>query len=778
MSHLPSLIYDLALILIAAGAMTLLFKWLKQPLVLGYIVAGILAGPHVNILPINVIDTVNIQTWADLGVIILLFALGLDFSFKKLLSVGKTAFITAMTIVIGMMSAGLLIGNLMGWSILNSLFLGGMLCMSSTTIIIKAFDDMKLREAPHAKLVFGVLVVEDLVAVLLMVLLSTISVSKAFDGGEMIVVISRLFFFLSLWFVLGVFLIPTFLRKARKLMSDETLLIVTAGMCLGMVVLAVKAGFSAALGAFIMGSILSETIDVKRIEKLMDPLKNFFGAIFFVSVGMMVQPGIIGQHISIVAVLVVAVIIGQLIFSTAGFLLSGQSLETSLRSGFSLAQIGEFAFIIASLGMSLGVLEPSIYPIVIAVSVITIFTTPYIMKLAGPVHAWLVKIVPSHWLQPKEKPFLQSERSTSGQAWFTVMRSYLTYLLVLLFVVMAILYIIFQFVYPFLLRSMHEPLASILCFILSLVLLSPFLRALLSNNVESAAFMNLWMEKTTNRRVLMMLVAIRMLAVFAVLIFIINRFFDIPWFVNVLLTLLLLFSIMKSKRLLRHFWNLESRFLINLNERHMDENFKKIEAAGGVMQLNDMHKNHWLDYKLFTCAFRLRKDSPFIGKRVRELNVRSSYNLMVIRVRTGEEVIINIPAGDYELKRGDSIRLAGKKSQLRKLQEDEQFTLEFVDHSYMTLHGFSKLEFNRKKKEDRITCAGIPLSDDSPLAGKNLIESNIGARTKCLVIGLEREGKQLVNPEASTTLLPGDIIWMLGEEKPISRHIEENVYFL
>jgi monovalent cation:H+ antiporter-2, CPA2 family len=459
-------------------------------------------------------------------------------------------------------------------------------------------------------------------------------------------------------------------------------------------------------------------------------------------------------------------------------LLSGQTLETSLRSGFSLAQIGEFAFIIASLGLSLNVTESYLYPIVIAVSVITIFTTPYIMKLARPMYVFLKKVLPERVLLRLEQPSRKTEYSTSKQAWISVVQSYLTYLLVLLFLVIAILFLVLHYVYPFMQDVFHQPVASIICFSLSLLFLSPFLRALLSNNVESAAFMNLWMEKTTNRKVLLLLVGFRVFAVFATLIFVTNRFFDIPWFVNLLLTLLLLFSIMKSKRLLRHFWNLESRFLINLNERHMEENFKKIEEAGGVMQLSDMHKNHWLDYKLFTCAFRLKKGSPFIGKRVKELNLRQSYNLMLIRVRTKNEEIINIPSGAYELKPGDSIRLAGKKSQLRKLQEDEQFSLEFVDHSYMTLHGFSKLEFNRKKQEYRITCAGIPLSDDSPLAGKNLVESNIGARTKCLVIGLERQGKQLVNPEASTTLLPGDIIWMLGEEKPISRHIEENVYFL
>jgi len=778
MSHLPSLIFDLALILISAGLITLLFKWLKQPLVLGYIVAGILAGPYVDLFPINITDTANVQTWADIGVIFLLFALGLEFSFKKLTSVGKTAFLTATVVVTGMMLTGFIVGRMLGWSSMNCLFLGGMLCMSSTTIIIKAFNDLNKKENPFTNLVFGVLVVEDLVAVILMVLLSTISVSKVFDGAELLLSITRLIFFLALWFILGIFLIPTFLKKARNLMNEETLLIFSTGMCLGMVVIAVKTGFSAALGAFIMGSILAETNDVRRIEKLMNPLKNFFGAIFFVSVGMMVQPEIIVQYAWPIAILVITVIVGQLIFSTLGFLLSGQTLHTSLQSGFSLAQIGEFAYIIAGLGISLKVTDSFLYPIVIAVSVFTIFTTPYIMKLADPTYRFFTKHLPDEWIYKLNQPRGNKEVSISRNAWGILLRGFFTYMLVLSTVVIAILFLSTHYMYPFLKNQMSEGLASILTFILTVLALSPFLRAMMSNNVESSSVLNLWMEKSSNRKFLMFLVGIRIFAVFFTLLFVTNYFVTIPFFINFCVTIIILIIILRSKWLLKHFWRLESRFLINLNERHMEDNFRKIEANRGVMQLSDMQKNHWLDFKIYTCALRLRNDSTFIGKRILELNIRNDYNIMIIRIRTGNNDYINIPSGDYLLKKGDTLRLAGKKSNLRKLQEDEVLALEFVDHSFMTLHGFSKLEYERKKKEERITCSGIPLNVKSPLTGKNLIESNIGARTKCLVIGLERQGKQIVNPEANTTLEIGDVVWLIGEEKPVSRHIEQNVYFI
>ena len=779
MPHLPSLIFDLALILVSAGFMTLLFKALKQPLVLGYIVAGILAGPHLHFLPVHITDTANVQTWADIGVIFLLFALGLEFSFKKLLAVGKTALLTATVAVGGMMITGFMVGHFLGWSNINCLFLGGMLAMSSTTIIIKAFNDLGMTDKPCAPQVFGVLIVEDLVAVILMVMLSTLSVSNKFNGGEMLVSISRLVFFLALWFIFGIFLVPTFLKKARKLMNEETLLIISLGLCLGMVVVAVKAGFSAALGAFIMGSVLAETNDVKRIEKLMEPLKNLFGAIFFVSVGMMVQPEILIQYAGPIGFLVLAVLLGQILFATTGFLLSGQTLQSAMQSGFSLAQIGEFAFIIAALGLSLGVTDSFLYPVIIAVSVITTFTTPYMIKVAQPAYRFLYRHLPQNWVYKLSQPRVGKERSTSQKAWGYFLKDFLVYTIVLSTVVVAILLLSLLYLHPFLLKHLSLTLASLLDFIITLTAMAPFLRAMMYTNGNSASTMfNLSMEKVSNQRILLLLSGFRIFTVFVTLLFVTNSFFHIHWVINSILTLIILITIIRSKWLLRHFWRLESRFLINLNERQMEKNLLKIEANKGVMHLSEMHSNHWLDYKLFTCALRLRPGSPFVGQRIRDLTMRKFYNVMVIRIRTKAMDFINIPDGEYVLQEGDTLRLAGKRSSLRKLQEDELLTLEFVDHTFMTLHGFSKLEFNRKEQKERVTCSGIPLTKKSPLSGKNLIESNLGSKAKCLIVGLEREGKQIVNPEARLVLEEGDVVWVVGEEKPVSRLIESNVYGL
>ena len=362
MSELTPLISDLALILICAGVMTLLFKKLKQPLVLGYIVAGFVCSPHFAFTP-SVVDSANINTWSEIGVIFLLFALGLEFSFKKLMKVGGSAIMSACTIIFCMIMVGIFTGWLFDWKRMDCLFLGGMLAMSSTTIIYKAFDDMGLRQQRFAGLVLSILILEDILAIVLMVILSTLAVSQNFEGGEMVYSILKLVFFLTLWFVVGIYLIPLFLKKARPLMSNETLLIVSLAMCFGMVYGAASVGFSPAFGAFVMGSILSETLDSEHIEKLVSPVKDLFGAIFFVSVGMMVDPTMIVEYRYPIIALVIAVILGQTIFGTLGVLLSGQPLKIAMQSGFSLTQIGEFAFIIASLGVSLHVTSNFLYPI-------------------------------------------------------------------------------------------------------------------------------------------------------------------------------------------------------------------------------------------------------------------------------------------------------------------------------------------------------------------------------------------------------------------------------
>ena len=374
--------------MLTAGITSLLFKLFKQPVVLGYIVAGMLVGPYVmGESWIN--NAENAATWGEIGVLFLLFSLGLEFSFKKLLKVGSTAIIGAGVIVVGMMTAGMLTAYALGWGGMNALFLGGMLCMSSTTIVFKAIEEAGLRSHRFAGVCFGILIVEDLFAVVLMVLLSSIAVKNKFEGEELLWQVAKLVMYIALWFVLGITLIPTFLKKFKKYLNDETLTIFSIGLCLGMVLLAVQAGFSSALGAFVMGSVLAETIDAERIEHLVQPMKNIFGAIFFVSVGMMINPALLLQYWLPITIITLVVIVGQILFGSLGTLLSGQPLRVALQTGFSLVQIGEFAFIIANLGQNLKVTDSRLYPIVVAVSVITTFLTPYIMKLAYPTLAFL-----------------------------------------------------------------------------------------------------------------------------------------------------------------------------------------------------------------------------------------------------------------------------------------------------------------------------------------------------------------------------------------------------
>ena len=401
MSDELNLVRDLAVILVSAGVFAIISKALKQPLILGYIVAGFLVGPNIDFFP-GISSQEAVNQWSEIGVIFLMFALGLEFSFKKLLKVGSSALVTAGTKFLGVFILGFIVGQALSWSTMESVFLAGLLSMSSTTVVLKSFDEMGLKNKPYAGMVFGTLVVEDLIAILLMVLLSTMAVSNKFAGGEMLFNLGKLAFFLILWFLVGIYVIPTLLKKAKRWINDEILLIVCIGLCFGMVTLASAVGFSSALGAFVMGSILAETIESEHIMKIVSPIKDLFGAIFFVSVGMMISPSVIGKYWYIILILVLVVYLTHIVFSAAGIILTGKGLENGVHTGFSLAQLGEFGFIIASVGVSLGVMRDFIYPIIIAVSVITTFTTPYMIRLADPAYKLLCKKLPASWLKAFE----------------------------------------------------------------------------------------------------------------------------------------------------------------------------------------------------------------------------------------------------------------------------------------------------------------------------------------------------------------------------------------
>ena len=471
--HLPHLILDLGLILGAAAVMTLLFKKLKQPLVLGYILAGILVSPNFTIFP-SVIDTNNVQVWAELGIIFLLFSLGLEFSFKKLAKVGGSASVTALIIAVGMSVAGYFTAQLLGWNFMDSVFLGAMVSVSSTTIIIKSIEELGFKKKKFAALVFGVLVVEDLIAILLLVLLSTFAISREFEGKEMILAIFKLIFFLVLWFLLGIFFIPTILQRAKAYLNDESLLIASLALCLGMVYLATLIGFSSALGAFVMGSLLAETTKAEKIEHLIGPVKNLFGAVFFVSVGILINLNMLAHYIVPVLIISFVVVIGQLITAGTGTFISGNSLKTSFQTGMSLGSVGEFSFIIAGLGLSLKVTSDFLYPVIIAVSGITAFISPYFIRSGETVYSLFEKMLPEKWRKGLLRYSSEAQTITAASDWENVLKSFIKNVLVFSIPLIAIIYLTGVFLLPFI-QSKFSGIPIVITIIVSLLLMAPFL---------------------------------------------------------------------------------------------------------------------------------------------------------------------------------------------------------------------------------------------------------------------------------------------------------------
>ena len=649
MSEIAPLISDLAVILIAAGIITLVFKWLKQPVVLGYIVAGILAGPAVPYIP-TVSDPTNIKIWADIGVIFLLFAMGLEFSFKKLMTVGGTAVIASITIVSGMMFLGYTAGNALGFSHLSSIFLGGMLSMSSTAIVFKAFDDMGLRGQKFTGVVLGVLVVEDLVAVVLMVLLSTLAVSKQVEGMEMLESILKLGAFLIFWSLLGIYLIPSFLKKIKPFLNDETLLIIALGFCLGMVMIAAKAGFSSALGAFVMGSLLAETIEAEKIEKLVKPVKDLFAAIFFVSVGMMIQPDLLIEYLVPICILTILVIIGQIFFGSLGVLLSGQPLKIALQSGFSLTQIGEFAFIIASLGVSLKVTDDYLYPVIVAVSVVTTFLTPYMIRMATPVYQLIDNYLPSSIKLMLNRYSSGSNTVKHKSTWNKLLKSML--LDVILYTVLTIFSIIIFFTYvnPIIRENILGFKGALLSLSIILAIILPFLWAIIMKKNHSPEFLKLWNDSKFNRGPLVSLVILRIILCIGLVMLPVARLLNATVGIVLAIAATVIVIVILSKRLKRQSILMERHFFSNLSAREL-ENERKAP-------INQRFANHLLERDLHLADFEVKQNSPSMGKTLKELNFRQKCNVNIVTIIRGEQRI-NIPGGEERLYPFDKLVVVG-----------------------------------------------------------------------------------------------------------------------
>lgn len=766
MSHLPTIITDLSMILLVAGITTILFKKINQPLVLGYIVAGFITGPNFNFFP-TIADSTNINAWSEIGVIFLLFALGLEFSFYKLKSVGGTAGIATAVEIGGMLLVGYAAGSLLGWNHMDSLFLGGMLAMSSTTIIIKAFDDLKMRAQRFTEVVFGILIVEDIAGIIMMVLLATLAVATTnVSSIELLLSIGRLVFFLVLWFVLGMYLVPSFFKWAQRLMNDETLVIVAIGLCLGMVVLATHLGFSSALGAFIMGSLIAEAPNAEKIEHLIAPIKDLFGAVFFVSVGMLVNPALLLEQALPIFVLVVATIIGKLIFSTLGVLASGKSLSTSIHCGFSLAQIGEFSFIIASLGMSLGVISNFLYPIIVAVSVITTFTTPFCITAAEPAYNKLVSILPNRVVSWLNRYTDNDESTSKDKDWKNLLYIYVMRMLIFSTLLLAVAIGSSMYLQPYLADTLKLPYANIITAALTLIIMAPILRAVLINRAGNAdLFSKLWFKKRANHLPLLILLFGKMLIASAAIYFIFNTILGLHGLLACLGVLIVGYVISTSDWLMSEYLRIESRFLVNLNEKHMR---KHREAAGNS-------DSQWFDEDLQLAYYMVEENSPVAGKSLKTLDFRQNYGCNVLQLSNPHRTV-DMPGAEQIVTSNDTLLVIGTAAQLqifdgavkqRKLGVQQlqppQSLRQFMLASHM------------QKPEQQFLSLAITIDKHSPLLGTSMKDAQLRNKWSCLVIGLERGAFTITNPHVSLTFEENDLLWILGKQKMMNTLIREEI---
>ena len=751
--HITVLISDLAVMLITAGLITILFKKIKQPLVLGYILAGFLISSYFPFFP-TVVDTDSITTWSEIGIIFLMFHLGLEFNLHKLARVGSTAIITAIVEVIGILAVGFLAGRLLGFGVMDSVFLGGTLSMSSTTIIIKAFDELQLRGKKFTELVFGTLVIEDIVGIFMMVILSTISVSKNVTGGQVAGSLSLMILYLIIWLILGIYFLPTFLNRTIKLMNDEMLLIVSLGVCFGMVILANALGFSSALGAFLSGSLLAGTVHVERIEHLTKGVKDLFGAVFFLSVGMLVNPQTLVEYATPIIVITAVTIFGKLIFSSLGMLLSGQTLDNALRCGFSLAQIGEFAFIIASLGMSLGVTGDYLYPIVVSVSVITTFTTPFCIKTAPKFISVIEKHLPDSLVAKLNKYTSEDQaEKEKDNDWYLYIKKYFRRVVVFggLMLVIAIFGI--HVAEPALSGYMGKTAADTITCVLIYVFMAPFVGPMM--NLHNNLFTSLWLKRKSFRLPLIVLNLIKVAIAVSIAMIPLAVLFNVKaiWLFFIIVGIMVILG--RSDGMTGWYLQLETRFLRNFNERII----KREEALG--------MKETWLDNKLHIISFFAPKEGEFLGTPLRELDWGYRYNVYVVKIQRGTHTYI-LPKENVSIQAGDKVYVVGEEMAIMnfyKIIDSEPCkrmgtVRQFMDSGYPDV-------------DKALAICAVKITGQEDFAGKSIKNGNVRSHWNCMILGLQRKGLTVIMPNASMIISKGDIMWVMGSNNNVGRLASE-----
>lgn len=720
--HEIPLFKDLAIILGVAGVVTLLFRWIRQPVVLGYIVAGALVGPYTP--PGSFLtDPTSLQSWAELGVVFLMFSLGLEFTFHKLMRVGVVAGGTALIEVTGMVSVGFLVARGMGWSTTDGWFLGGILAISSTTLILKAVDELHLRSKKFLDLVFGVLVVEDLVAILLLVGLATVGKTNVDMGAEFLRAAIQLVFVVGSWILIGYFVVPTFFRFAGKHFDDETLTVLAVGLCLVLVAVAVHFGYSAALGAFLMGSILAETGQAHRLETLVQPLKHLFSAVFFVSIGMLVNPTQIVGLWPVILLLSVLTIVGKFTSTVFGALAFGARPGHAVSAGLSLAQIGEFSFIIASLGATLGVTRPELYPLAVAVSVVTAFTTPYLLRLTTPAERWIETKLPpgikrsidryDAWIaQTAAKSTYR--KTVARQATRFVAGAIAT---TLVFIASA------KFLWPRLAGWMVDATrAGIVTWGVALALSSPFLWAMAFGSRA---------EGNTGAGSVALRLAARIAAV--AWVGFLSRPMLPPGVTLYATGGFAAFVVLTSYRSLERWYRwLESRFLGNITAGKEDAHDRLFELAPWDLRLVEA---------------RVHPHSALAGASLKEIRPREQFGVNVVAIERSGKALAP-PGADDRLLPGDRLLMLGDGEPL------ERFHDSVTDPSPVAPASTEMSAFRLFRHL---------VEDDSPFAGKSLRDSEIRPKLGAIVVGLERRGERTMNPGPEMRLEAGDVLWLVGD---------------
>ncbi len=730
-SDLPKLISDLALILILAGVVTILFKKLKQPLVLGYIVAGFLASPYMPYTP-SVTDEETIKIWSELGVIFLMFSLGLEFSFKKILKNGVSPVLTTMCIMFCMMAAGCGVGKLLGFNSINCVFLGGMLCISSTTIIYKAFADLGLSNKQFAGKVIAVLILEDIFAIVLMAFLSSFAGAGDTSPRDLVYILLRLLFFLLLWFIAGIWLIPTFLRRYAPYINKETLMIVSIGFCFLMVVIAYRMGYSAALGAFVMGSILAETLEAERINSSIDSVKDLFGAIFFVSVGMMVEPAMLIEHWALILLLVVTVIVGIIVFGTLSFLVFGSSLKDALQSSFSMVQIGEFSFIIATMGVTGGFIEDFIYPVIVAVSIITTFLTPYFINISTR-----FKLTSKPEKVKKKEKKDEAVPLNIEHAWRSFLFNSLQYALIYGILCLSVIRLMFVSLLMICQKLFTHWFGNIICGAIVLFLLALFLRPIVVSNNGSPESVYIRRQGKVHRALFFLIVLLRLSVATALVYSVFSTLSPLWWQLHVVLSFVVVVLIVRSKYIRRLSKRMESTFLYNLRRREevLPQEGNDISYARRL-QGRDLH----------VAQLALPSHTQWGGKTLSQLNIGVRNGVVVTAVIRDCERY-NIPGGRTMLFPHDVIEVAGDDNSIDELKN--RIDAE-VDNHVRTSRGI--MEIRRMEIHSRSFFDGILIKN-----------SGIREQFHCLIIGKEEKDGMLSVVHGNHTIKCGDVLWVAGE---------------